>query len=214
MIDYGFNKGDIKDKFADNTKSNFEIRGNMIIEAISKILESVAKYAWGVFVVCLFVILLPVDSLKYLGMETIKLDYLGFWWLGLIFSAAIWSSSIFSRLANWYYRIRKKSTNKAIIIKRLRTLDQSEYMWIVYCLLNNVQTLSATAIHQTANSLLNKGIVTQGSGSILNLPFHIQDFIWEYLQEHREDFLPQELSNDKDKLQILDSFVRSLRKPF
>lgn len=61
-----------------------------MFEAISKILEAVAKYAWGVFVVCLFVIFLPADLSKSFGLEKLKFDYLGSWWLGLIFSAAIW----------------------------------------------------------------------------------------------------------------------------
>lgn len=185
-----------------------------MIEAISKILEAIAKYAWGVFVVCLFVILLPGDTSKSLGLEKLKLDYLGFWWLGLIFSAAIWGGSIFSQITDWLSESRKRAKQKAVVINRLRTLDRSEHMWIAYCLFHNVQTLSATTINQTANSLVNKGIVTQGSGSVLSLPFHICDFVWEYLQGHKGDFLPQEIRDDPNKVLILEDFATSLKKPF
>ncbi len=178
-----------------------------MIEAISTILEAVAKYAWGVFFVCLFVILLPTDTSKSLGLEKIKLDYLGFCWLGLIFSATICVS-------NWFSEIRGKARQKAVIIKRLRTLDLSEYKWIAYCLFHNVQTLSATAINQTANSLLNKGIITQGSGNILSLPFHIRDFVWEYLRDHKEDFLPREVRDNPETMLKLKAFADSLKELF
>lgn len=184
------------------------------IEALSKILESVAKYAWGVFVVCLFIILLPPTESQTMGLEKIKQDYLGFWWIGLIFSATIWCGSIFSHIVSWFSEARERASRKSTVIKRLNTLDPSEYKWVAYCLLHNVQTLSTTAINQTANSLLNKGVVTQGTGHMLNLPFHIRDFVWDYLQNHREEFLPREVRDDPDKVYILESFAADLKKLF
>jgi hypothetical protein len=184
----------------------------MMIEAISKILEAAAKYAWGVFVVCLFVILLPSSASDAMGLKTIKANYLGFWWIGLIFSAAIWGGSLFSRISAWFSECRGRRAAKSTVIKRLYTLDPGEYRWIAYCLLHNVQTLSATAINQTANSLLNKGIVTQGSGSMLSLPFHMRDFVWEHLQNHTEEFLPREVREDADKIAILERFAADLKE--
>jgi hypothetical protein len=189
-----------------------------MIEAVSKILEAAAKYAWGFFAVCLFVILLPAGNAEVMGLKTIKGDYLGFWWIGLVFSAAIWGGSIFSRVSAWFSawfsakRVRRAA--KSTIINRLNTLDHGEYMWVAYCLLHNVQTLSATNINKTANSLLNRGIVTRGSGSILSLPFHMRDFVWEHLQFHRDEFLPPEIRADQKKVNMLENFAANLEKPF
>jgi len=145
-------------------------------------------------------------------LKTIKAAYLGFWWIGLIFSAAIWAGSLFSRISVWFSECRGRRAARSTIIKRLYTLDTMEYWWIAYCLLHNVQTLSATGINQTANSLLNKGIVTQGSGSIVSLPFHLQDFVWEHLQKHREEFLPREVCEDREKVAILERFAADLKE--
>ena len=185
-----------------------------MIEALSKIIEAVAKYAWGIFILCLFVILLPLDWARAIGLEKIKQDYLGFWWLGLVFSFAIWISSLLSQFRTWFSSNRQKAALKNTVIKRLRYLSPSERNWIAYCLLHNVQTLSATQINETANSLLDKHIVSQGPGSILNLPYRMHDFVWDFLQEHKDHFLPPEVRDDQEKVRILDEFVRSLRESF
>jgi len=185
-----------------------------MIETISTILEAAAKYAWGLFVVCLFVILLPDGPSEAMGLKTIKGDYLGFWWIGLIFSAAIWGGSLFSRISAWFSTTRYRSAVKAAIIKRLYTLDKREQMWIAYCLLHNVQSLGATTSNQTANSLLHKGIVTQGTGSILSIPFLIKDFVWEYLQARSEEFLPSEVRENHMIVRNLERFAAELKEPF
>ena len=181
-----------------------------MIEALPRILEAAAKYAWGILLMCLFVIILPLDWANTIGLEKIKHDYLGFWWLGLIFSIGICGSSVFPRFLSWLSDNRQKAASKNTIVKRLRSLTPSERKWIAYCLLHNIQTLSATQIDETANSLLTKGIVSQGSGNILNLPYHIRDFVWNFLQKHKDDFLPSDLRKDQEKVRILDEFVRGL----
>lgn len=185
-----------------------------MIEAIPKILEAAAKYAWGVFVVCLVVILLSAEKASSMGLKTIKGDYLGFWWIGLIFSGAIWGGSVFSLVSEWVTTTKNRRAENSIIINRLNTLDDGEYMWLAYCLLHNIQTLSAASINKTANSLLNKGIVTEGSGSILNLPFHVRDFVWEYLQAHKDEFLPLDIRSDKEQIRTLERFAAKLKEPF
>ena len=122
--------------------------------------------------------------------------------------------AIYSKFTDWFSQIRAKTTYKTSIVKRLKTLDKEEYIWIAYCLYYNVQTLSATPINQTANSLLNKGIISQGSGSILRLPYHLQDFVWEYLQAHKDEFLPPEIRDDPETGSKLDAFAERLKEVF
>jgi hypothetical protein len=161
-----------------------------MIEALAKISEVFTKYAWGVFVVCLIVILLPDGLGVSMGLKTIKGDYLGFWWIALFFSGAILGKSVFLRVSEWFLRKWKDRKAMSNVIRSLYTLDHQERTWLKCCLYQNTHTLYATHMHQTANSLQNKGIVKRGSGSILRLPFHMTDFVWEYLQDHREEFLP------------------------
>lgn len=182
----------------------------MMIEAISKILEAVAKYAWGVLVVCLFVIVLPSGPSEAMGLKMIRSDYLGFWWIGLVSSAAIWGGSLFSRLSSRFLAGRDRRAAELVVLKRLTALDRDEENWIVYCLLHNVQTLSAEIDNQTANSLLNKEIVSPGSGSPLNLSFHIKDFVWKYLLAHKDEFLPSDIHEDRKKKDAVERFAKSL----
>ena len=74
---------------------------------------------------------------------------------------------------------------------RLRSLDLNEGMWIKYCLFHNVQTLSAERGNRTAQSLCHKGIIEEGSGHILDLPFHFPDPVWQHLLFRNEEFLPE-----------------------
>jgi len=87
-------------------------------------------------------------------------------------------------------------------------------MWIAYCLLHNVQTLHATQINSTANSLLNKGIVAGGSGSIMSLPFTIVDHVWLYLAAHRDVFLPEEITGNQEYLEEIEEFGRGLARVY
>jgi hypothetical protein len=92
----------------------------------------------------------------------------------------------------------------------LNSLDGREQLWIKYCLRNNVQTLTARLDDPTAQSLVNKHILSQGSGSMLNLPFHIPDDVWRLLTEERPSFLTDEEISDPRFQRALDEFQSSL----
>lgn len=185
-----------------------------MIEAISKILDAIAKYAWGVLIVCLLVVILPDKATSAMGLQNIKSVYLGYWWLGLIFSAAIWGGSLINRSASWIRNYLNYRERKSVVLKRLYSLDDDEHCWISYCLLNDTQSLTANQTNQTANSLLNKGIVTQGTGSILCLPYHICDFVWIYLKKHKDEFLPPEMLKDAKVIINLGRFAKNLKEIF
>jgi hypothetical protein len=98
------------------------------------------------------------------------------------------------------------------VIKRLNSLNDNEYTWITCCLVKRVQTLHATQIDQTANSLLSKGIVTSGQGSITALPFTIRDFVWEHLLEYKDNYLPENIENNPTALSQLERFEDNLKR--
>ncbi len=96
------------------------------------------------------------------------------------------------------------------LVLRLRSLDLNEQMWLKYCLFHKVQTLSAERGNRTAQSLHHKGIIEEGSGHILDLPFHFPDRVWKYLVEHRSEFLIETERSDKRFPDALKNFRESL----
>ncbi len=109
-------------------------------------------------------------------------------------------------------RLIKIQDQKLEVIKRLNSLSDSEHTWIAYCLYKEVQTLHATQINPTANALLAKGLVISGAGSIMALPFTIQDFVWEHLLNYKEHFLPRDVERDPNVIRNLESFAKNLQR--
>ena len=93
---------------------------------------------------------------------------------------------------------------------RLTSLDLNEQMWIKYCLFHKIQTLSAERGNRTAQSLCHKGIVEEGSGHILDLPFHFPDSVWQHLLAHEGEFLLADELGDKRFAGALENFRKSL----
>jgi hypothetical protein len=187
---------------------------SMIPETIARVLDAVAKYAWAVLVVCASVVFLPARALDFMGLSIIREDYLGFWWIGMIFSAVIAASSAGRRMVGWISRRKRLAEQRAEVLRRVNSLNEWERMWIAYCLLHNTQTMTARFADPTANSLETKGFVTRGSGSILNLPYHLNDFVWEYVRRHRQAFLPNEVANDHRSVQAIENFATRVKRPF
>jgi hypothetical protein len=192
------------------------------MESLGKLLEFVGKYSWAVFVMTAFVLFVPDDGAKQLGLYDVRTAYKGFWWLALVLTGALWIGAVFSYLDKkvldgWLERRRSEKQHDLDRVRRienvrlrLNSLDAREQLWIKYCLLNNIQTLTARLDDHTAQSLVNKHILSQGSGSMLNLPFHIRDEVWRVLTEERALFLSDEEANDPRFQRALDEFQSSL----
>ena len=169
-----------------------------------------------------FVLFVPESALEQLGLKHIKYESKGYFWLALVFAGTLSLGTLLSYFDkkifdHWFERRRaekvkdlerKRKLNS--VIERLSFLDDREKHWVQYCLYYNVQTLSTKADDVTAQSLLNKNILWQGSGSVLNLPFHIPDDLWQYLQEKK--FLYMGSEDDQTIKPILDRFRDSLRR--
>lgn len=190
-----------------------------MIETIAKLVETSAKYAWGLFVVCVFILFCPEKIATQIGILDIRSQYLGYWWVLLVFSLSICIGLWFSNFLNWLSARRKRieqnkqaEKGRRAIIDKLNSLNDLEHRWIAYCLLKNVRTLHATQINPTANSLLSKRIVSCGPGAVTSLPFTIVDFVWEHLLIFKEEFLPADIENDQVIVRNLESFENSLRR--
>lgn len=189
-----------------------------MFEFILKLVDAAARFAWGVMAVCLFVLFLPHKQAVQMGIATLKEQHLGYWWILLVFSGTICAGRIAQWLGKRHLTIKaekKKAEERQIVIRRLDSLDVNEQTWIACCLVKRVQTLLATEINPTANSLLSKGIVVMGSGNITSLPFTIRDFVWEYLLEHSDRFLPPEVRSNPQKIRpLLEEFEAGLRRVY
>lgn len=173
------------------------------MEWLGKTLDFISKYSWAALVASAFVLFMPDDTAKQIAIFDIRENYKGIWWIILVLSAAIWISAVFkyfeSRVSAWLQsrgkekeKREKQEKRKIAIRTRLDSLDENEKLWIKYCLYHNTQTLSAQRGDRVAQSLTYKGILAEGSGHILDLPFHIPDDIWEYLKENESVFLSEE----------------------
>lgn len=203
------------------------------MEAFSKVLEFVGKYAWAVCVTILFVLFIPDDAAKQIGISELRSVYKGPLWIVLVLTFVLALGSAFQyidrRLIEGWLKERREARKRAekeqqnllrrkesercaveAVVLRLSSLNSDEQMWIKYCLFHNVQTLSAERGNRTAQSLRYKGIVEEGSGYLLDLPFHIPDKVWGYLLDHKNDFLSDAELGDPQFLIILDQFRKSL----
>jgi len=198
------------------------------VEAFSKILDAVERYAWVVFLTAGFVLFVPDDAARQFGILALRNSYKGMWWIVLVLAFSLSMVAAFRylnrRIFDEWLRGRREASElqearrriRESLALRLRSLDPREQMWIKCCLFYNMQTLSAAATDSTANSLHDKGIVDRGTGheesgtgQILNLAFHLPDQVWLYLLEHKDEFLPVHQRTKAFHEQLL-AFRRSL----
>lgn len=160
-----------------------------------------------------FVLFMPAELAEQIGIFYYRTTYKGLWWLLLVLSGALWIGAVIQFFINKIIgRWLEKCRTKKSLDLRLRSLSQDELMWIKLCLLRNTQTLSAVQVNRSAQSLVSKGILIEGTGSILDLPFHFPDYVWRYLLKHKNDFLtPNEIGN-KTFLRELAQYEASLHR--
>ena len=192
------------------------------MEALSKILDFIGKYAWAVFVTTCFVLFVPDDAARQIGFSELREQFKGALWILLVLTAVVSLGALLQYidrrvLDGWLdsrrkEKARQKQQQEVIeaLSLRLSSLDLNERMWIKYCLFHNTQTLSAERTNRTAQSLNHKGIVEEGPGHILDLPFHIPDQVWRYLLAHKEELLPEVERKDRRFPDALERFRKSL----
>jgi hypothetical protein len=203
------------------------------MESLAKILEFVGKYAWAVCITTAFLLFIPQDAAEQVGVFEIRTAYKGLLWIIFILTLVLTIGAVLQYIDRRIFdgwlkrrhdaRTRAESKQREVEIQaanelkeldaiafRLQSLDRGEKMWLKYCLYHNVQTLSAQRADRIAQSLCHKGIVEEGTGSILDLPFHFPDRIWKYLIEHKQEFLLESEMKDSHFPDVLNQFRKSL----
>ena len=94
----------------------------------------------------------------------------------------------------------------------MKSLDWQEREWLRYCLYYDVQTATAIRTNPVAQSLVNKGILNEGSGHFMNLPFHVTDDAWLVARANIFEFLSLEEMQCGGPHQELDQFMRGTKR--
>lgn len=192
------------------------------LEKAKSWLELLAKSAYVVFVASAFVLFVPNQAAKQIHIDSIRDDYLGWFWIFFVASSALLARHILHKIVHLVSerteakRISEKlketeRRKQEVLEQRLQTLNPGENLWIYYCLYHNVQSLYTRRDHQDAQSLVNKQILVCGSGNILKLPFHVRDDVWTYLLENRRIYLPAEWEDQDDFRKAMANFERNLK---
>jgi hypothetical protein len=189
--------------------------------AMERAIEFATKYALVVFIAIAFVLFVPKEAADQIGISDVRSKNLGYLWIGLVVTGLLWVGSAFRYLdakAEGFFARRRAARKELDRLARLddtlrlriSSLNADEIMWIKYCLYYEQQTLSAERTRPVAQSLVHKGILREGSGHILDLPFHVPDEVWLYLLRHRDDLLPESERSDPRLERVLEEFKRSL----
>lgn len=102
---------------------------------------------------------------------------------------------------------------KKTVIHRINALSLKEKVLLFVCVQANNQTITAPLTNPVVHSLCSKGIMrsASGTGSSLNWPATIEDWVWEYLRNNSEEIFSDLLKVNPE--QIKDR-VREILDPF
>ena len=187
------------------------------MDFLGKTLEFIGKFSWPVMVAAGFVLFVPSGAAEQIGISEIREKYQGITWIIFVLSAAIWLHAVFkyleSKLFSYIEEKRKENRKlqqevrrQEVLVSRLSSLASEELMWLKYCLFFNTQTLASVRNDSIAQSLTFKGILVEGCGDVLSLPFHINDQVWKILKENKSSFLPEHEEKDPSFANVLRKF--------
>ncbi len=189
--------------------------------SLAKVLRWVGKYAWIVALIAGFALFLPDDAARRIPLYALAHAYPEVLWAVLAVSAALSAAAllmfVYGKITGWLRDKRaagkrkelEKQTLGALALK-LESLSQDEKMWIKYCLFHDTQRFFAPGGTPVSDALRGKGLVEEGTGHLLNMPFVIPDQIWRYLIEHRDEFLDKNEIDDTRFAATLEKFRKSL----
>lgn len=92
------------------------------MESLGKLLELAEKSAWAILAMAAFVLFVPDDTAKQVGIVDIRTTYKGYFWLALVFSGSLLIGSVFQRHPKLIWRFIFCPLKKLVFpIKDLRT---------------------------------------------------------------------------------------------
>ncbi len=81
----------------------------------------------------------------------------------------------------------EEKKRKQRILGHLDSLGPKESEYVEYLVSNNQKSFTCLHSDGTANMLVAKGLLKRGSGSVLDLPHTVPDFVWAELKRRKEE---------------------------
>lgn len=170
---------------------------------LGKAIEFAERRAWIATAVLAFVLFVPEEPAKQLGIAAIRNQWRGYLWIALFATALLMLVGAFryvdKRIVGWFAKRledqkakKAKEEAQARLTRRLDSLNADEYGLVMLCLHRRSQSFSAKLGHVAASSLCDKRLVSRGSGTVFNVAYHFSDDAWQYIVEHRQEFLSDE----------------------
>lgn len=177
------------------------------------------RYFFAIWFPGAILVFAPVALLERLGFTAFVEQYRG--WIGVItfICFMLWLVQLYSHLSEKRKdKIAKKqieieqqekarlSTEKELkkqeeILEHFDSLSDGEKFLLQCALARNQQTIITHLSDPHAVSLCHKRIIVSApKGDMLNFPFQIPSFVWEFMKENEDMILPQ---NQKDKDDLL-----------
>jgi hypothetical protein len=124
-----------------------------------------------------------------------------------------WGKRFGQYLESKFASLSKRIARNRTIAGQVKGLKRDEEDWIYYCLRENVRTLHATEINDTAVSLESKTLVYRPKISYNkhSTPFSFYPEVWKYLSRKKARYCPHDKIEDRQYNERLNQFIKNLR---
>lgn len=164
-------------------------------------------FLFGLGAIALIILILPKGASDLLGISELRSNNQG--WFGI----SVITFSVLGMVQLWPYvskNIRRRKTFRRATTM-LDSLNGDERFLLYYCLGYNEQTVYVRYDEPAALSLCQKSLLYRShDGRPFAWPYTVPREIWEYLQDHRREFLPEEVSSNPELIQALNDFKQNM----
>lgn len=166
-----------------------------------KAIQLKPRYLFGIFIFGFLLLWLPDEQANLFGIKFFREEFRGWVGAGTLGAFCFWMVALIPQI-NKKWEIKKEKTS---VLNSLKSLNREEHQIISYCLRRGQRSVNLDLIWQPWHSSLSqKGLLSQaaGYGDQQNWSFTIPDFVWNYLQKNREEYLakfdhPDELPRNR-----------------
>jgi len=169
---------------------------------LKTIQELSPRILFGLCVLCLLILLLPLPIAHWLGIDSIRSHYRG--WIGIIALAAFAFGLV--QLQPWFWVMYHSRKRQKEIIEALNSLSEGEFIIMAYCFTRDRPGIRLSLNHIAALSLCRRGLLVPEStvGNPDRWPYIIPPYVWKHLPKLGPKITP-------DIKHRIDDFEKSIR---
>lgn len=167
-----------------------------------KIFDLKPRYLFAVWFFGSLLLLSPFSISSRFGFAAIVNQYRG--WIGLSTIAffTLWAVQLFSVYREILNKrkveqagVDEQTSREETILRSITTLSKHELFLLAYAVDQNQQTIFTTRANRFALALVAKRLlILAPTGDVLQYPFTIPHFVWDYLQVHRDELFGSDIS--------------------